>query len=71
MNRLATPATVVIVGLMALVLCSPLLAAETPPAPNEFEGLEAWYRVEFSEADLGAKGSVDLWPDLSGKGHDV
>ena len=71
MNRLTAPATVMIVGLLALVLCSPLLAAETPPPPNEFEGLEAWYRVEFSEADLGGKGSVDLWPDLSGKGHDL
>ena len=30
-----------------------------------------FYRVEFSEKSLGVKGSVDFWPDASGKGHDL
>ena len=71
MNRLVAPVTAGVAVLLALLLCSPLPAAEAPPPPNEFEGLEAWYRVEFGEDELGEKGSVNLWPDSSGKGHDL
>lgn len=71
MKSLGSPLITLAVVLPAILFGSSSCGAEEPPPPNEFEGLEAWYRVEFSEKDLGEKGSVNSWPDSSGNGHDL
>lgn len=57
--------------LLLLCLAAAVLASGEPAAlePERIEGLEAWYRADRLELEKGA--AVDVWPDASGRGHDL
>jgi hypothetical protein len=55
---------------LAFVLCS-AAAAQERIHPDEIEGLEAWYKVGSLQGKLGEKNAVTVWPDASGRGHDL
>jgi len=58
----------------ALVWIAPLLFCLGPALaagePDAIEGLEAWYRADALQLAKGST-AVEVWPDASGRGHDL
>jgi hypothetical protein len=54
--------------LTALLCLAPVAAAAGEP--DRIEGLEAWYRADKLQLEKGS-GAVGVWPDASGRGHDL
>ena len=40
-------------------------------APDQIDGLEAWYKADDLQQNLSRDKPVNTWPDLSGNGHDL
>jgi hypothetical protein len=47
------------------------LGAATAAAPDQINGLEAWYRADALQQSLSRDNPVSTWPDASGNGHDL
>ena len=57
-------------GILLLLPCLvPAGAATDAVEPGRIEGLEAWYRADAPELKTGDP--VSVWPDGSGRGHDL
>jgi hypothetical protein len=55
--------------ILLLLPCLAPVAASEAVDPGRIEGLEAWYRADAPGLEAGA--AVALWPDASGRGHDL